>query len=152
MLNFLAQTTYYYTTTDTTSSGMSAGALLFIWLLALALVVVHIVALWKIFEKAGEAGWKAIVPFYNMWVLFEISGKPGWWILLNFIPFVGPFIYFVLLIIAMLELAKRFNKSTVFAVFGLILFNLIGELILAFGPATYSGKVHRTFEDSGTTV
>lgn len=150
MLNSLAQTTYYYTTTDTTSSGMSGGLLLAIWLIALVLVVIHIVALWKIFEKAGEAGWKAIVPFYNIWVLLEVSGKPGWWMLLTFIPFVGSLIYFVLMIIAMLELAKRFGKSPVFAVFGLVIFNVIGELILAFGPAKYTGTVHRTFEESTT--
>lgn len=150
MLNLLAQTTYYYTTTDTTNAagtGVAAGMLIFIWLLALALVVIHIVALWKIFEKAGEAGWKAIIPFYNIWVLLEVSGKPGWWMLLSFIPFVGSIVFFVLFILAMLELAKRFGKSTLFAVVGLVLFSFIGELILAFGPAQYSGKVFRTFED-----
>ena len=42
----------------------------------LALIVVIIVAMWKVFEKAGQPGWAAIVPFYNMYVLTcEIAKK-----------------------------------------------------------------------------
>jgi hypothetical protein len=33
------------------------------------------VAWWKLFEKAGEHGWAAIIPFYNTYVLYKISGK-----------------------------------------------------------------------------
>ncbi|MEZ4508200.1 MAG: DUF5684 domain-containing protein [Eubacteriales bacterium] len=42
-------------------------------LLGIALGVLAIVALWKIFEKAGEPGWAAIIPFYNAYVLFKIT-------------------------------------------------------------------------------
>lgn len=147
MLDLLGQTTTYYVTSSSSSnSGMSGGLLAFILIASLVLAVISIVALWKVYEKAGEAGWKVLIPFYNIWVLLEISGKPGWWFLLSFIPFVGSFIYFVLFIIAMLELAKRFGKSAVFAIFGLVLFPFIGHLILAFGPAKYTGEVYRTFE------
>ena len=153
MLSQLAQTTYYYTTTTNISAGagIAAGTLLVIWLIAIAFAVIEIIALWKIFEKAGEAGWKAIIPFYNIWVLLEIAGKPGWWMLLSFIPFFGSLIFLILYIMAMLELAKRFNKSVAFAIFGLIIFRIIGDLILGFGDAKYTGTVYRTFEDGGST-
>ena len=39
----------------------------------LAIAVLGIVAMWKIFEKAGEPGWAAIIPFYNLYVLFKIT-------------------------------------------------------------------------------
>jgi hypothetical protein len=38
-------------------------------------MVLLIVAWWKLFEKAGEHGWAAIIPFYNTYVLYKISGK-----------------------------------------------------------------------------
>jgi hypothetical protein len=44
-------------------------------LLNLAVVVLTVVALWMIFEKAGEPGWKAVIPFYNSYILYKISGK-----------------------------------------------------------------------------
>ena len=35
--------------------------------LSLAFAVLAIVAMWKIFEKAGKPGWAAIIPFYNIY-------------------------------------------------------------------------------------
>jgi len=45
-------------------------------LLYVAIMVLMIVSMWKIFEKAGKPGWACIVPIYNMIILFEIVGKP----------------------------------------------------------------------------
>lgn len=39
-------------------AGMSAGT----WVFTLIICILLIVAWWKIFEKAGEAGWKSIIP------------------------------------------------------------------------------------------
>ncbi len=105
---------------------------------AIACTVVSLAGAWKIFEKAGRPGWAAIIPFYSTWVLFEISGKPGWWVLIALIPYIGSLIVFVMLIIAMLELSKRFGKSTAFAISGLVIFQVIGFLILGFGDAIYN--------------
>ncbi len=108
------------------------------WLFGLILAVVAIVAYWKMFEKAGEAGWKAIVPFYNTYTLFRIAGRNGWGFLLLFIPLVNLVIY----IMVMLDLAKHFGKSTAFGVFGLIIFSIVGFLMLGFGSAKYVGTKH----------
>lgn len=37
--------------------------------------VLLIVGQWKVFEKAGEAGWKSLIPIYNLFVLWKIAGK-----------------------------------------------------------------------------
>ena len=42
----------------------------------LLVVVFMIAAMWKIFEKAGQPGWAAIVPIYNLYVLLKIVGSP----------------------------------------------------------------------------
>ena len=52
---------------------------------SLAVAVLGIVAMWKIFEKAGEPGWAAIIPFYNAYVLFKITWGNGWMFLLMLI-------------------------------------------------------------------
>src|SRR5437870_122191 len=51
----------------------------------LAIALVSIISMWKIFEKAGQPGWAAIVPFYSTYVLCVVAGKPGWWLLLMLI-------------------------------------------------------------------
>jgi len=43
-------------------------------LISLAIIVLQYVAMWKIFVKAGEKGWKALIPIYNLVVMFKIIG------------------------------------------------------------------------------
>jgi hypothetical protein len=144
MLQQFAQTYSYSFQNTNTNSSLSGGVIAAIVIASLILAIFFIIVMWRVFKKAGRPGWAAIIPIYNTWVLFEISGKPGWWVLLSFIPFVGSLVLLVLYIIAMLELAKRFSKSTVFAVFGLIIFSFIGFIMLAFGDAKYKGDVVAT--------
>ena len=110
--------------------GVSAG----VGIVYLAIIILMIAAMWKIFTKAGKPGWAAIIPIYNTIVLLEVVGKPIWWFLLMFIPFVN----FIILIIVDLELAKKFGQSTGFAI-GLILLAPIFYPILGFGSARYQG-------------
>lgn len=55
-------------------------------IIALAVSVLVIIAMWKMFEKAGEPGWASLIPFYNAYVLFKISWGNGWFFLLSVIP------------------------------------------------------------------
>ncbi len=103
-------------------------------LLYVAIMVLMIVSMWKIFEKAGKPGWACIVPIYNMIILFEIVGKPWWWLLLLFIPIVN----IVFAIWTMNLLSKSFGKSEGFTI-GLIFLGFIFLPILAFSDATYGG-------------
>lgn len=48
---------------------------------SLIFYIVLVIANWKIFTKAGEAGWKSIIPIYNGYILYKISWKTSvFWI------------------------------------------------------------------------
>lgn len=100
----------------------------------LAIIVLQIAALWKVFAKAGEPGWVCLVPIYNLIVLLQIIGRPVWWFLLFLVPLVNIVIAFVLAI----DLAKKFGKSSAFGI-GLALLPPIFYPILGFGDAKYQG-------------
>ena len=101
---------------------------------SLAISVLLIVAMWKIFQKAGKPGWAAIVPFYNSYVMYEITWGSGWRFLMLLIP-----IYNIILgIQTQVKLAKAFGKSGGFAV-GLIFLPYVFNPILGFDDAAYLG-------------
>ena len=53
------------------------GAFLIVYLIlifvSMAVGILDIVAYWKLFEKAGEPGWKSLIPFYNLFVITKIA-------------------------------------------------------------------------------
>ena len=124
-VSLLAQVDYSYT-----SQGKAPGP--FFWICDAVFIVLMIAAMWKIFAKAGQPGWAAIIPIYNWIVWCKIVGRPAWWVLLLLICFP---IFFIILSI---DLAKSFGKGVGFAV-GLILLSIIFFPILGFGSATYQG-------------
>ncbi len=134
----LAQTDPYPELTDAEAAGLIAiifGALL---IPSLILIAIYVIANWKIFEKAGQPGWAAIIPIYNLIVMLDVQGRPKWWVIWYLIPFVNYVSALVMFIIQCLDYAKRFGKNGGF-VAGLILLNPIFLLILAFGSAQYQG-------------
>ena len=98
----------------------------------IAVIVLVIAGFWRVFTKAGEAGWKSIIPIWNILVLLRIIGRPLWWIILLIIPLVN----IVISLIVALDLAKSFGKGNGFGV-GLWLLGFIFVPILGFGSATY---------------
>lgn len=134
-----------------------------------AFVVIMIVALWKIFTKAGEKGWKSLIPLYNGYVLVtKIARKSAayfWTPIMGFIfiPLIVAIVgnngsknigialvfimiafyigLFVIAILLCIAISKNFGHSAGFAI-GLILLPLIFSLILAFGDSKfiYSAK------------
>lgn len=107
-----------------------------------AFYVLIIVAQWKIFVKAGQEGWKAIIPIYNVVILYKIIGLSPWLLLLYLlaaVPVIGWIISFVLSIVSMVKLGKAFNQSTGFII-GLIFLTPIFQMILGFGKAEYVGN------------
>jgi len=123
-------------TTNTAGNAAAAGAFGVIGIIWLAVVVLMIAALWKIFAKAGEPGWAAIVPIYNLLVILKIVGRPVWWIVLLLVPFVNIIVMFVLAF----DLSKAFGKGAGFAL-GMIFLGPIFYPMLGFGSATYKGPV-----------
>lgn len=108
---------------------MPIGLMLF-WLVIVLLVLI---GWWKVFEKAGQPGWAAIIPIYNLIVLIQIARKPIWWIILFIIPIVN--IYAIIVVYH--RLAKSFGKDVGFTI-GLIFLNAIFMCILGFGDAQYT--------------
>src|SRR5438874_10034069 len=100
----------------------------------LIIALLLIVAMWKVFTKAGQPGWACIIPIYNLYIWCKIVGRPGWWVILMFIPIVN----FVILIILSIDMAKSFGKGAGFGI-GLAFLGIIFMPILAFGSATYQG-------------
>lgn len=105
--------------------------LIIVWL---GIIVFLIAAMWKVFEKAGQPGWAAIIPIYNIYIMTKIGGKPGYWVLLCIIPFVN----IVIIIWLYNMISKSFGKDEGFTV-GLILVGFIFWPILGFGSAKYLG-------------
>lgn len=101
------------------------------------LVVITIVALWKIFQKAGQAGWKSIIPIYNAVILCRIANLSGWFAILLVVPLVN----IVVTVILYIRMAKGFGQSGWFAL-GLILLSPIFILILAFDKPVFVGPYY----------
>ncbi len=99
-----------------------------------AFVVFIIAAMWKVFEKAGQPGWAAIIPIYNIYIMTKIGGKPGIWTLWCCIPFVN----YVFIIWLYNMISKSFGKDEGFTA-GLIFLGFIFWPILGFGAAKYLG-------------
>lgn len=125
--------------TDVGTQVFRLSTSLFSVILVLSIFVIAIIASWKLFKKAGQKGWKSIIPIYNTVILFKIAGLSAWWALGYFasiIPVIGGFISLGVTIYLMYSLAKAFGKSGWFAV-GLLLLSPIFLMILAFGNSEY---------------
>ena len=60
-------------------AGGVAGATVGIFFMcAFILYILTIIATWKIFKKAGEPGWKCLIPIYNIYIMYKIVGMKGW--------------------------------------------------------------------------
>lgn len=121
----------YESTTTSASPGVTLGFGAF----GLVIGIILIIAMWRVFTKAGRHGWAAIIPFYGTYTLLKVAGRPGWWLILFFIPIVN----LIITIIVSLDVAKAFGKGGAFGFFGLFLFSFIGYPILGFGQARYLG-------------
>lgn len=104
------------------------------WVFYLAFWILWIAGMWKIYAKADQPGWAAIIPIYNIYIWCKIVGRPGWWVILLFIPFVN----IVIDIILSIDLAKSYGKGAGFGI-GIFFLPFIFLLILGFGSAKYEG-------------
>ena len=120
----------------------------------------------KIFQKAGEAGWKAFIPYYNDFVCFKFAWntKPFWIVLISslliyFLPgsdylITGLLIWGCMIIDLVLNIkldirvAKSFGKSKGWGVM-LFFFPFIISLILGYGKAEYIGNTTIKTENEG---
>ena len=115
------------------SSSGGGGSSVFSFLVSIATVV----AWWFLFVKAGEEGWKAIIPFYDLYTIFDIVYGNGLKCLLLLVPILNV----ILLILFPFRLCKAYGKGAGFGVL-MLLFSPIMMLYLAFDKnTTYYGPV-----------
>ncbi len=136
---------YGYTPETAAATGIGAilGAFLgIIIVISVVIAILQLAAMWKVFTKAGEKGWKCIIPIYNIVILFRISGLSPWIIfgyLAGIIPFVGWIVSLGITIYQCNSLAKSFGKDVGYTI-GLLFLPTIFYMILGFGKAQYVGK------------
>lgn len=127
----------------------------FIWWL------LQIIANWNIFTKAGEAGWKSIIPVYSDYISYKIAWQPSYfWLVFvlgiitsvangmadpnetnTTILLIVSLIRIILAIISILyciKLSRAFGHGIGFAI-GLMFLQPIFMLILGFGNDPYYG-------------
>lgn len=141
--------------------GMS---LMFMFVL-LVVLVLYILAYWMIFRKAGEAGWKSLIPIYStyteyklfwndrmfvLWIImaltamaFRFVSGPG--VLVAQVAYLGVSVMHILVSVKM---SSSFGHGVGFAL-GLIFLTPIFLLILALDSSVYIGPEGKRETDRG---
>ena len=112
---------------DSVNSLATQGTSTLSTVITVVLWVLTIIATWRIYEKADQAGWKSIIPIYSDYIRFKITFRSGWFFLLMFIPVLNIVIYIML----QNKLAKAFGHGIGFTL-GLIFLPTLFTLILGF--------------------
>jgi len=107
---------YSYNYSSTADTAAAGGVMAVVWIISLIVAIVSLVAMWKLFTKAGEAGWKVLIPIFN----------------------------YVVLIAYIIRLAQVYGKGVGFGILTLF-FPEITLPILAFGSAQYEGPKSDAF-------
>ena len=147
--------------------GSAAGAMVSLFIIAaIAVYVVQVIGLWKMYKKADIAGWKAIIPVYNTYLRYKLAWKPGvFWkylilnvvvqvlnliretylqdvdvlsIILSLIVIVAGIWLIVISVKLALRTAKAYGKGTGFGVL-MWFFDGICTCVLGYGKSEYKG-------------
>lgn len=120
----------------------------------IALVILLIVANYMLFKKAGEAGWKALIPLYNTYTMIRIAhGDKKMWLMLGVVfTLIAPLISntLIVLLLSLFSLVvniylsytfiKRYS-STGMAVAGLFIPVIIYPIVAFSRSYQYSGPL-----------
>lgn len=120
----------------------------------IALVILLIVANYMLFKKAGEAGWKALIPLYNTYTMIRIAhGDKKMWLMLGVVfTLIAPLISNTLIVLLLnlfslvvnIYLSYTFIKrysSTGMAVAGLFIPDIIYPIVAFSRSYQYSGPL-----------
>lgn len=136
--------------------GLLLGYGIIVWIAGIIIWIASVAAMWMIFEKAGERGWKSLIPVYNLYIMYKICWNTNvFWVVLvleilsniwkkndggSFLVSILAFIVGALLLIIQifycLKLSRAFGFGAAFAV-GLYFLHTIFILILGFGNCRY---------------
>ncbi len=105
---------------------MALGIYILLFLVMIFVLILYCIFLSQLFRRAGEAGWKAWIPFYAQYTMADLAFGHGFLFLLMFVPYIGQ----VALIILNIMFAKTFtDRMSILVAVGLMPF--IGFMIIA---------------------
>ena len=67
---------------------MILGFLCIIFFVALIPIVIQLIGKWRTFTKAGQSGWKVLIPYYDTYTEFKFSGVSPWFLLVYLLPII----------------------------------------------------------------
>ncbi len=122
---------------------------------ALACFIIVLIGQYKVYTKAGEKGWKCLIPYYNFYTECKFVGlDTNWvWVLLggtflagvldgiigvDLFSTVAYVLTFYFNVIKSVSIAKSFGKEPAYAV-GLIMIPFVFYPMLGFGNSKYIG-------------
>ncbi|WP_299890659.1 signal peptidase I [uncultured Lacinutrix sp.] len=85
--------------------------------------VIHGLATWKLYVKAGRQAWEAFIPVYNAVILMKIIRRPWWWTILLFLPIVNLIMFPVIWVETARSFGKNSNLDTFLAIVTLGFYN-----------------------------
>ena len=132
----------------------------------IVLYVLLVIAFWKMFNKFGEPGWKAIIPIYNTYIMYKYTWQRKFFWISLILDIVGtalttagmgngtvasmnqPLVWIglvVLLVDLVIAFIAIYKLSVAFGhgigyFFGLIFLSIIFYYILGFGSSKYVGS------------
>ena len=118
---------------DTTGDAGGGALATTLVVLAFAWLVLVLAAGWRMYVKASQPGWVAIIPFLNVFGLLKIVHRPLWW----FVLFLVPLVNVVVAVVVLVDLARAFGRGWGTALL-LVFLTPIGFLVLGFGDDAYA--------------
>lgn len=123
-----------------------------------------VVGAWKMFEKAGQPGWKSIIPFYNIYIAFKFSWQTTyfwvWFVLtllsswttmyafdsgyFNILNYVISFVALLITVNLAYCVSMSFGHGFWYAL-GLTFFPYIFTMIIGLGSSRYIGNTSNSF-------
>ena len=82
---------------------------------------------WKLFKKMGHNPLFAFIPFYNYLIIQKETGHSKWWVILAYLPIIGP----IMMTVFHLFLMKHFGKNS-----------FVQKLLTVFLPFIYMATVN----------
>ena len=146
--------------------------LLGLWFYYLIWWIPKTIALWKVFKRAGEAGWKAIIPFYDGYIMFKITWIKNWFWYMIIVCILALFLVLILryccdiweilidvvaifsevfLLIVLMVMHFMFARKYWWGVFASILFAIfypVGILVLGSWNFKYQGKPDKSIVEA----
>ena len=133
--------------------GAMFGLFILAMIVGLLIIVIIVVSMWKIFTKARQPGWAAIIPIYNTYILVLVARLPIYYFIVLALPTLlaiariqvpSPgdsiinLIYFVGYVCVVYNVAKQFGKGIGYTL-GMVFLPFIFYPMLAFGDSVYQG-------------